>query len=308
VDFSIVERAKLFGRVTYTDGAPAPDVFYLRACEAAPPGQEVGVVQRISPDGAYEMTVGIRGKDSKAFRLDAAYLVPGTRQYLDANYAFVGGPLIIELAPGDEKRFDITLAPGTSVPVMVTDADGNPLAGMAVGIGVIMPDGLRNACYPGVGLTDASGRCTCPYLDPQLTYYAWVVGSQDNALEPGKAIAESGPVVGAAGETAETVVLIVEDRGGIEGALADDSGSPLVNCPVTLSADTPGGEINASATTDANGYFVIVRALPPGEYASVRLSVAPSAGEPPFVAAVANIEVVGDTIVDVGKVVCQAQQ
>ncbi len=309
VDFSLIERARLFGRITYADGAPAADAFRLRVCEAAPPGLEVGVVEHIAADGAYEMTVGIRSKETTSFRLDAAYQIPGTRHYLDGNYAIAGGPPAIELQPGEEKRLDITLTRGTTLPVLVTRADSSPLAGITVGIGLVLENGQRHPAYPGAGVTDATGHVECSHLNPQDTYYAWAVRSQDNALDPGQAIAESGPVTGRAGEPVETVLLVVEDRGGIEGVLTNDAGVPLANCSVTLSAiGTAGETITSVATSDADGYFVAVRALPPGQYSSITIAALPPDGAPAVTAVVTDIEATADVIVDVGQVMCRVSQ
>jgi RNA polymerase sigma factor (sigma-70 family) len=307
IDFAVQEPARLVGRVAYTDGSPIPEALQFRACEADGPGREVGVPDRFDrSEGSYSLPLAIRGEKSVRIVIDSYYAVSvsGTPRVVDADGALVGGPSIVTLSPGEEKRLDLEFELPLTLEVKAVDPEGSPLPDLVVGVGIVGPDGQRRPAYPRFGVTDRTGSCACRYLSSGKTCYAWLSPGAEDLQDPEKALAESQPVTGKPGETVP-VVIVVERRGGLEGVLVDAAGEPLAGRRLTATARLPDGPSrSASGKTDASGHFALVRALPPGRYEGLEIAVPAEGQGPALKGSVSRLDVAADDMENVGKVAC----
>jgi hypothetical protein len=127
----------------------------------------------------------------------------------------------------------------------------------------------------------------------------WISSSAENVFDPATMLAESGPITGQPGETVQEVVLIVENRGGIEGILTDDVGTPLADTELEIvSLSDDGASRSLTTRTDETGYFSRIRAFPPGCCQQLVLTTGDPGHE--LVTILTDIEIIRDAVVDLG--------
>ncbi|MFC1736567.1 carboxypeptidase-like regulatory domain-containing protein [Candidatus Hydrogenedentota bacterium] len=296
VDFVLQPATRVYGRVTdTTSGLPIHNLGVSAVLSDAA-GKRVGSLLAWSwtePDGLYEFVLPL--ETGSRINVMGAYVHPGGTR--DAT-AFDDETLLVALKPGVEKELNFTVDAPMSIPIRVVDENEMPLEDIQLYLHY--DDGLR--CAGLDALTDIDGRFTWFGLPPMRTYTvsAADVSREDDSRSPHM----SGEITGQPRETVPEVVIVYPAKGGVEGICVDSESTPISNQYIairTVSQDgTKLGPV--TTTTDGQGGFVALWAFPEGEYDRVSISV--SDGETS--GDVENIEVVRDSVTDLGVVALEA--
>jgi len=297
IDFQLIDNpyVRLYGHVhDDTTGKPVAGVSI--GCSRMSPGKLYGT-NRTDDQGAYELSL----------TLDKQTMVVVFGTYLSV----LGGwgaplrctdektPLTMDLSPGDEKQLDwITDAP-LSIPVKAVDPAGAPVPAVWIGTGIVKENGAREFSSSRSLPTDANGQCLIENLPPKNTYFVWAEEHERSGI--GKDVvplAQSEALTVPLGQTAPEVVLVIEDKGGIEGVAVFEDGSPAGEVSLTISAE---GSAPVTAVTKSDGAFTAVAAFLPGNYAEITFTATVEGAS--FTAKLAEVEVVANAIIDLGPIV-----
>ena len=309
VDFVLRAGARVYGRVTdATSGLPVFPLLVWAGWVQDNADSRQTIVGQASTgvDGRYDMHLKIGA--NRHLQVGAAYTHPaGTLEAIGGSQ-----PVAVELEPGAEVQVDFTVDAPITIPIRVVDENGVPLE--RIGIALNNPSLNRELGFPesattwsgGSLVTDTDGRYVWSGLTPRQTY---VVRAMDLMLSGSEALlGESGPIMGEPGETVAEVVVVCVTKGGIEGTVIDSNGDPCADLPITVMGIKPDGlQVDPVKTvTDANGRFVVLRALPEGIYAEIRMS---SENRGVLEEAYAeNVKIVSDSVVDLGVGVLAAPE
>ncbi len=259
LEFRLRRPARISGRVTTTDGAPAA-------------GAEVALV----------MEKEVRWSESPAWRTVAdgeggyalADLPPGPALLLVAGGGFVsrnlGGPApwdrnadVIFLQEGADLRRDLAAVPSARARGSVVDAEGRGKAGVRISVNQgqeLMKEGIPvGAGYGSETTTSAEGFFAIPFLFPGFEAVVTTEGEQGDlppARIPPLASGQEGVVLIQAPPTRTIEILV---RSG-------DAGRPLAGIEVDVEAEIASGwwaDAGDEWTTDAGGR-VLVGPVPRG--------------------------------------------
>ncbi|TDA68928.1 MAG: hypothetical protein D9V47_06585 [Clostridia bacterium] len=215
---------------------------------------------RTGADGCYT----IRGLPGGDYRVQAE--APGwAREVYQDTLRHDQATQVTVTAPGDTPNIDFTLEPGGTISGWVTDADGNPLAGVGVSV-----DG------PGYGFgaeTDADGYYRVEgvaygsYLVRAPAHGGWAPGDDNWVMEyyhekVGEDAADVVEVSAARPDVTDSNFTL-EPGGSISGRVTDEAGSPIAGADVW--ADFWDGKWAGGTRTGADGCYTI-RGLPGGDY------------------------------------------
>ena len=169
-----------------------------------------------------------------------------------------------------------------------------PLEGVRPGIRCIGRMGLQQG--GGDITSDAEGRVTWQGLSPGETYEAL---GFDNESNP---IGRSQPFTGEPGETVHDLLVVCSFLGGIEGNLLDSYGVPIAHADIQYTALLEDGTVYElqKTTTDSNGMFCILDALPDGLHPNVFVGRQTEDGLE--VAVIENVDVVPGAVTDLGTI------
>ncbi len=256
-------------------------------------------------DGAYELEFTLDAPTDINLHGTYLFLQGGSGGTQLKREGQNGANPTFSVSPGDDLSIDLVAKAPIMIPVRVVDGAGKPQAGFGVGVGFIQENGewdYGNArCAP----SDANGQCVLKGLPPNKPYFVWAqetVGASGRGKKP-LPLAQYGPIQGTPGETIEPeVVLIAQNKGGIEGFIVDADGNPLANTPIVITAQSPADGIpqTVHSKTRDDGWLVIVYALTPGTYSE--LSFIATLDGQPLEGYAQNIQIASDTIADLGPI------
>jgi hypothetical protein len=241
-------------------------------------------------DGSYTLNIPMTTQSS--VRIAGVYI-----SSLGVGWPASDQPLAtMEMAPGAVVQRDLSIDAPCTVPVLVTDGVGAPIAGVALRVND--SGGQGSSGGGGLDVTDAHGRYAVYGIPPNRTFNITVVSSAYGELFT--TLAESEPLTGAPGQTLPEVRIAVVSEGGIEGLVLDPSGVPLPDLPITIAAVGGRPVPAADATTDGAGRFTVLRAFPAGTYTEITAT----ADERGFVeqATIPNVTIIAENIIDLGPV------
>ncbi len=219
-------------------------------------------------------------------------------------------PQPIRVSPGDDITMDFLVRAPMSIPARVVDEAGQGVPMAGVGAGFVHDDGRWEYASFRAVQTDENGQCIYTGLPPDRTYFLWAQETPDrrHTVPDIKrvTVAQYGPIQGEPGETVPEVVLVIEDKGGIEGILADAEGYPLANVPIVISALGPdGGEPQTvRVQTKDDGRITMVYAFLPAHYPELVFSTTLNGTQ--LQGRLDDIEIIDGSIVDLGVIALQA--
>ncbi len=293
VDFVLADSswAEVYG--TVKDGAGLPVCPLWVCAKVVDPGD--GIVGQLGGetvtggDGSYKFRMNLT--EPHNFRVYYWYRSEGGSPGLPENAEVA----ILELGPGVKKELNFTAPAPLIVPVRYVDPDGTPVKGVMAGMRLAG----RSGGWGGYHAND-EGRFTWHGLDPARTYEAVAWERSEGGIVT---VAASEPFTGEPGETVPEVVVVCIPRGGIEGIVLDADGNPAANTEIGYAALLEDGTTSPmrTATTNANGAFCMLGALPEGVHPSVFVGCQ-KAEDKIELAVVANAEIVRDSVTDLGVI------
>jgi len=291
VDFVLRPRARIYGSLTNVDnGAPVPLVGVKAAVVASGSTPECLLGEtKTDENGHYEMELAIEPQAN--VRLSAVlFLSHGDMATID------GGPAVLVLQPGEEKRVDLSIVAPITIPIRVIDEAGDPKPDVDLMIHRIT---VGDSWWPGWVKTGEDGR----YIWRGLGADTYVIEAVDPSRSGGSSIiGRGGPVSGEPGETTDEVVIVCAvEEGGIEGVLVAPDGTVRANTRVGCGG-VRDGQLYAlkSGWTDDDGYFCILYSLPTGTYSRVCLGSMNENGRL-GVALIEDVDIEKDAVTDLGE-------
>ncbi len=292
------------GKVTLKDGSAAP-------------GRRIAVVGQC-PDGPGEVSHPVRDFGASAVSdQHGTYVLEGLSANMRYDVGVIGSATdaqtrepvqTVSMTPGDAIGMDFLMVSPLAIPVRVVDEANQPLSGIPVALGYVEPDGRWDATIGQPAPTDEMGQCIMTGLPPDRSYFVWAEAeTQEGSVQVPVPLAQAGPISAGNGNPAPEVVLVIAQKGGLEGVLTDADGNPMAEVPLVIAAERADG-----ATTDAvhvqtgpAGEFTVMYAFVPGTYANIHFTVPGLEDEQ--VASVSDIAIQQDTIVDMGTVTVRAR-
>lgn len=260
VNDTLLAGASLSGTVIDSDGAAFPNA-------VVSVGEEDGYqsVQAFTDSAGHYSVTGLpAGKYLVCFSADRPPASPGYPYQCLGESSDPGYPYVVTLATGQRAVVDFTLAVGTAITGRVTDADGNPVGGVAVRL-TDLGDGAGSS----TGYTDGDGNYSFYQLfpgdysvcfDPQNTYPQPATGYLATCWHDQSPPSTGDPVHAVAGVISSGIDATLTAGGRITGVVTDPAGNLLGGIFVhALSAD---GTVIADGYTDWQDGSYQLSALP----------------------------------------------
>jgi hypothetical protein len=291
IDFTVNPVACIQGRVTdKSTGAPVYHVILL-----ATKGQDYFQTSDsgwiwTQEDGSYTLKMPV----SAPTTLNVLYMYLGSLgKAWNIDPQLLG---TVEVSPGAVIQRDFAIDAPCVVPVRVVDAAGQPIAGA----GLRFEDVTSHSCSGGLDSTDADGRFTIYGIPANRPFRILAVSGAYG--ETNTTLSASEALTGAPGETLSEVTIVVTSQGGIEGTVVDASALPIPNLELQITAVGPNGQsVSATAVTNTEGTFTILRAFQVGTYSQITITT----DDRGMIerATIPNVEIVADGVSELGPVV-----
>ena len=296
IDFQLIDNpyVRLYGHV-YEEASGKPVAGVNIGCSRLSPGRLYGT-NRTDSQGAYELRFTVDNQTNVMVLGTYLSVLGGWSAPLrctDENT-----PTTMDVSPGDEKQLDWITDTPLSIPVKAVDAAGAPVTGLWIGVGIVSDTGAREYSSAQCKPTDGNGQCLLDGLPPKNTYFVWVQEQErSGAGKDAVPLAQSEALNVPLGQAAPEVVLVIEEKGGVEGVAVFEDGSPAAAVSLTISAE--GGD-PVTAVTKNDGAFTAVSALRPGDYAELTLAATVEGAS--FSAKTPEVHVMANAIIDLGTI------
>ena len=132
-----------------------------------------------------------------------------------------------------------------------------------------LKDASGHGSSGGLEGTDENGRYALHGLPPNRLFIVAVASSAYG--EAFMTLAESSPFYGGLGDAVPEVPIVLAAEGGVEGVVVDPSGAPLPDLPIEVSATGNLPVPQQTTTTDADGWFTLIRGFPAGPYSEIAI-------------------------------------
>ncbi|MBK7977424.1 MAG: carboxypeptidase regulatory-like domain-containing protein [Deltaproteobacteria bacterium] len=171
-----------------------------------------------------------------------------------------------DLRPDETRHVDVVLEAGGAVRGHVSDAHGEPLAGVTVWCDLLEPE--RRPTSPAARLARGSGRERGESDRSGRFEVAPLVPGRYNliAAAAGKARRTFGPFTVTADRTTEGIELALEDGAAITLQVADRAGKPIVGAVISAFPGGDRGSSGSAAASSDNQGGVELSGLEPGTY------------------------------------------